>query len=87
MNARSPAVDAALDQIQSATSEEDYKRAVSSFQQAAVEDPPAIFLAWLERTRVVSKRFTVPPGEAGRDILSTLRLWKPTADRRAVNRN
>jgi peptide/nickel transport system substrate-binding protein len=87
MNARSPTVDAALDQIQSATSEDAYKRAVSAFQQAAVDDPPAIFLAWIERTRVVSRRFTVPPGDAGRDILSTLRLWKPTTDHRVASRN
>jgi peptide/nickel transport system substrate-binding protein len=87
MNAHSPTVDAALDQIRSATSEDDYKKAVSSFQQAAVDDPPAIFLAWIERTRVVSKRFIVPPGEPGRDILSTLRLWKPATGQGVANRN
>ncbi len=87
MNAGSPTVDAALEQIRSSASEADYKRTVGLYQQAAVDDPPAIFLAWLERTRVVSRRFIVPPGDAGRDILSTLRLWKPGTDQRLANRN
>jgi peptide/nickel transport system substrate-binding protein len=87
MNADSLTIDTALDQIRNAASEDDYKKAVSSFQQAAVDDPPAIFLAWIERTRVVSKRFVVPKGDTGRDILSTLRLWKPATDQRVANRN
>jgi hypothetical protein len=41
-----------------------------------VDDPPAIFLAWSERARAISTRFDVPV-EPGRDILSTLRLWRP----------
>jgi hypothetical protein len=62
-------------------------RAVAAIQQTAVDDPPVIFLAWMERARAVSKRFTVTPAEGGRDILSTLRLWKPTSDAHAMNRN
>ena len=45
-----------------------------------MDDPPAIFLAWSERARAVSKRFDVPPPKPGRDILGTLRLWKPAGD-------
>ena len=45
-----------------------------------IDDPPAIFLAWSERARAVSKRFVVPDAEPGRDILSTLRFWKPAED-------
>ena len=48
-----------------------------AFQQAAEDDPPAIFLAWSDRSRAVTRRFDVQ-AEAGRDVLSTLRLWKPT---------
>ena len=44
-------------------------------QQAMVDDPPAIFLAWSEQARAVSKRFAVPV-EEGRDILFSVRLWK-----------
>lgn len=69
-------VDAALDSIRHATSDADYKAGVAAFQRAIVDDPPAIFLAWSERARAVSRRFEVPV-EPGRDILATLRLWKP----------
>jgi hypothetical protein len=44
-----------------------------------MEDPPALFLAWSVRARAVSRRFIVPAAEPGRDVLSTLRLWKPSS--------
>jgi len=72
----SKAVDAALDAIRGAASDDEYRAGVAAFQRAIVEDPPAIFLAWSERARAVSTRFEVPV-EPGRDILSTLRLWRP----------
>jgi peptide/nickel transport system substrate-binding protein len=73
-------VNAALDAVRYATSDEAYATAVGSFQRAIIEDPPAIFLAWSRRARAVSTRFEVP-AEPGRDILSTLRLWRPVADK------
>lgn len=76
----SPAVDAGLDRIRHATSDDEYRSGVAAFQRAMIADPPAIFLAWSERARAVSKRFAVPDAEPGRDILSTLRFWKPAAD-------
>lgn len=77
-------VDAALERVRHATSGAPYADAVAGLQQAFMDDPPAIFLAWSVRARAVSKRFAVPPAEAGRDVLSTLRLWKPaTGDPRA----
>ena len=80
----SPALDSALDVARDAASEKTYIQAVGALQQAFVDDPPAIFLAWSVRARAVSKRFVVPPAESGRDVLSTLRLWKPaTGDLRA----
>jgi peptide/nickel transport system substrate-binding protein len=69
-------VDAALDSIRHAASDAEYRKGVAAFQQAILDDPPAIFLAWSERTRAVSTRFDVAV-EPGRDITSTLRLWKP----------
>ena len=78
-------VDTALDMIRSAVDDAAYKAGVAEFQKAIVDDPPAIFLAWSQRARAVSTRFDVPV-EAGRDILSTLRLWRPMAGRKpAVN--
>jgi hypothetical protein len=56
-------------------------------QQTFLDDPPAVFLAWSERARAISRRFEVPPAEANRDILLTLRNWKPRNDNRLANRN
>ncbi len=80
-------VDTALTRARNAVTEDDYRNAVAGVQQAFMDDPPAIFLAWSQRARAVSKRFTVPSAEPGRDILATLRLWKPIADDRHATRN
>jgi peptide/nickel transport system substrate-binding protein len=82
----SATVDAALDSIRSAADDAAYKTGVAAFQRAIVADPPAIFLAWSERARAVSTRFDVPV-EPGRDILSTLRLWRPVTGPRARSTN
>ncbi len=79
-------VDAALARIQHALNEAEYKAGVASFQEAILADPPAIFLAWSRRARAVSTRFEVPV-EPGRDILSTLRLWRPAADKEMAGPN
>jgi peptide/nickel transport system substrate-binding protein len=76
----SPRVDAALDRIRHAASDPEYLSAVAGFQQTIVDDPPAIFLAWIQRARAVTKRFAVPPVEPGRDVLSNLRMWKPVTE-------
>jgi peptide/nickel transport system substrate-binding protein len=83
---KNPRVDAALDHIRHAANDHEYKAGVTAFQRAMVDDPPAIFLAWSERARAVSTRFEVPV-EAGRDILSTLRLWRPAGIPRIADRN
>jgi peptide/nickel transport system substrate-binding protein len=79
--------DAALDRVRNAQSEAEYRDAVAGLQQTFMDDPPAIFLAWSQRARAVSKRFIVPAAEPGRDILSTLRLWKPASDAKQASRN
>ena len=71
------AVDAALDRVRHASNDADYRAGTAAFQQAIEDDPPAIFLAWSDRSRAVTRRFDVQ-AETGRDVLSTLRLWKPT---------
>jgi len=80
-------IDAALLQIDRATSDNEYRVAVTSFLQAMVDDPPAIFLAWGERARAVSRKFDVVTEEKGRDILINLRLWRPAGMQQAVSRN
>jgi ABC-type transport system substrate-binding protein len=79
-------VDSALDQARHAPSEDAYRRAVAAVQTAFIDDPPAIFLAWSVRARAVSTRFAVQ-AEEGRDVLSTLRLWKPTGVAQQASRN
>jgi len=77
---RSKAVDDALDGIRRAADDNGYKAGVAAFWRAIVNDPPAVFLAWPERARAVSTRFSVPV-DADRDIFpSTLHLWKPAAE-------
>ncbi len=74
-------MDTALDAIRHATSDDDYKGGVAAFQRAIAADPPAIFLAWGERIRAVSNRFTLP--NVGADVWPYLRLWRP-ADEAAM---
>jgi len=82
----SPSVDAALDRVRHSANEDDYRAGAAAFQQAIADDPPAIFLAWGDRARAVTRRFDVQP-EPGRDVLSTLRLWKPTGSTAQASRN
>jgi len=80
-------IDRALDRVRYAEDETAYRQAVAGMQQAFIEDPPAVFLAWSERARAISQRFLVPPLEAGRDPLATMRLWTPHPDQRFASRN
>jgi hypothetical protein len=73
--------------VRHAASDDEYRSGVTAFQQAVVDEPPAIFLAWSERARAVSHRFDVPVPEDGRDVLSTLRLWRPTPNQQSASRN
>jgi len=82
-----PTIDAALDRVRHSETETEYRSAATGLQDAFRDDPPAIFLAWSERARAVSKRFAVPTPEPGRDILATLRLWKPTDVKQRASQN
>ena len=79
-----PKVDLALDRIRRAADDTEYRAGVADFQKAMVDNPPGLFIAWSERARVVSTRFDVHV-EAGRDILNTLRLWRPASGHPANN--
>ncbi len=81
----SPVIDAALEHIRHAASDDDYRAGVNEFQQAVLNDPPAIFLAWGERARAVSRRFDVPLPEGSRDVLATLRAWRPATEKRVAS--
>jgi peptide/nickel transport system substrate-binding protein len=70
-------IDAALDRLREAASDSELGVAAAEVQQAFIDDPPAIFLAWIERARAVSKRFKVVTDPGRPDVLGTMRLWKP----------
>ena len=79
-------LDTVFDRVRYATSDDEYRAAVSGLQQIVVDDPPAVFLAWGERARAVNRRFEVA-AERDRDPLTTLRLWRPTTDLQYVDKN
>jgi peptide/nickel transport system substrate-binding protein len=81
----SAAIDAALDRIRHAASDDEYRLGVAAFEQAMADEPPALFLAWGERARAVSRRFDVPALEKGRDVLTTIRLWRPVPQAGSTN--
>jgi len=80
-------VDAAFDRLRAAGSEADFRTAAAGVQQAFMDDPPAIFLAWIERARAVSKRFNVAIDPGRPDVLGTMRLWTPATAERRASRN
>ena len=63
-----------MDAMHDAESDDAFRRGFAAYQRALIDDPPAIFLAWAERARAVSTRFTVPP-DAERDVINTIRFW------------
>ena len=83
----STAIDAALDQVRHAASDDAYQAGVTAFQRAMVDDPQAIFLIWGERARAVSRKFDVITPEKGRDVLINLRLWRPAGTQQVVSRD
>jgi len=83
----SASVDVTLDRIRHAPSDDEYENGVDDFQRAIIDDPPEIFLVWGERARAVSRRFEVALPEGGRDVLNTLRLWRPATVQRLASRN
>jgi peptide/nickel transport system substrate-binding protein len=80
-------LDAALDRLREAASDIELGAAAAGVQRAFVDDPPAIFLAFIERARAVSKRFTVITEPGRLDVLGTMRLWKPAGGQRDASPN
>jgi hypothetical protein len=82
-----PAIDAAFDRVRYAENEAAHRLAIAGLNQAFIDDPPAVFLAWSEQARAISQRFVVPPLDAGRDPLAVMRMWTPRQDQRLASRN
>ncbi len=72
---RNASVDTALENVRHAATDSDYKDAFQRFQRAVFDDPPAIFLAWGETARAVSRRFNVVKAPGG-DIRMSISDWK-----------
>lgn len=68
------AADDALDQMRYGQTPEEIKAAVRNVQDVMRDDPPAIFIAYQEVARAVSRRFEIPSGEE--DIFHTISRWK-----------
>lgn len=73
---RNAMVDAALDAWRYSRDEAVIRRATAAFQRAIMDDPPAVFLAWNERARALSRRFEIPPTYRG-DVILGLPLIRP----------
>jgi peptide/nickel transport system substrate-binding protein len=69
-----PVTERLFEQIRLATDELAIRRATRQLQQAFLANPPAIFIAWNERTRAVRGDFQVHL-EPGTDPLPTLWAW------------
>jgi len=80
-------MDAVLDRARFARTDLEYQNAIVGIQNSFREDPPALFLAWTQRARAVSRRFEVPQSDPSRDILATLRQWHETTEVTPVSRN
>jgi peptide/nickel transport system substrate-binding protein len=71
-----PVVNRWFDAIRSAADDAEYRAAAGQLQRALLDDPPALFLAWSQRTRAVSRRFDVQ-AETGQDPFATFWRWVP----------
>ncbi|MEQ1573574.1 MAG: ABC transporter substrate-binding protein [Vicinamibacterales bacterium] len=63
-----------FDVLRESTNEGAIRSAAKRLQRVFLEDPPAMFLVWNERTRAISRQFTVTE-ETDRDPLYTLWRW------------
>ena len=68
-----------FDTLRATTDESEIRSAARRLQRVFLDDPPAVFLAWSERTRAVSRRFEIR-GPAERDPLLSLWQWTPRPD-------
>ena len=73
---RSAQADHWFDALRFAANDAQYRAAAGQLQRVLLDDPPALFLAWQERTRAISRRFDVPVAR-GRDPVQTLWQWAP----------
>ncbi len=71
---RSGAADRWFDAIRLAPTDAEYRVAAGQLQRTLLEDPPALFLAWTQRTRAVNRRFDVHV-DTTRDPMPNILRW------------
>jgi peptide/nickel transport system substrate-binding protein len=72
------AADTALDKLRGALKEDDVRVAVADLQRAFYDDPPAVFLDWMQTARAVNRSVVIQI-EPGRDIVGSIPFWRPTS--------
>jgi ABC-type transport system substrate-binding protein len=65
--------------LRTSMSEAAVRSATRRLQRVLLDDPPALFLAWSERTRAIRRDFSVF-AEPGADPLLTLSRWTPNTN-------
>ena len=76
LNFHYTSADAALDRLRGAFRDEDVRVAVADVQRAFYDDPPAVFIDWMQASRALSRDISVPNAN-GRDIWGSIQQWKP----------
>lgn len=77
-NADYTGADEALDSLRAAITDAELAEAVPRVQRAFVDDPPVIFLDWMETARAIRRSISVP-ADPGRDVLGSIHSWRPVA--------
>jgi peptide/nickel transport system substrate-binding protein len=76
---RNDEADKWLDRLRFAHDDASIRTAASQLQRVLMDDPPALFLAWIEGSRAISRRIIVPTGP-GRDPFPDLWRWRIRRD-------
>ena len=71
--------------LRRSTNEAALRSAAYRLQRVLMEDPPALFLVWNERTRAVRRHFRIA-GDSDRDPLRTIWQWTENSEKRAASR-
>jgi ABC-type transport system substrate-binding protein len=78
-----PEAEALFQTLRASTTDQSVRSATHRLQRVFLQDPPAIFLAWNERSRAVRHEFGVPEADAAAKTDPLLSLWHWGADKRS----